>query len=247
MSWISILDAERRCWEMVRILHIPSRFNAQFISWYKDFKKKCHLSNREPRRGSPGTSWSGTMGNHYRSILTAWALATVPMLALAVAFVVSVELFRVDLPAGSYYLETDSSHDMPLGSAIYSEIPSTQLTYIASFSSTLATTVLPAVMSLFSYTVALAITRDSDTENHRRLPSPYQLELLISTLNSSLLTLWSFVWYLFSPRRRREAIVPSLSKASSLFSAIAILAWGPSNSLISIDFADQRKASHRND
>ncbi|KAL8723852.1 MAG: hypothetical protein Q9181_007135 [Wetmoreana brouardii] len=46
-------------------------------------------------------------------------------------------------------------------------------------------------MALLSYTVALAVTRDSDAENRQRLPSPYQLELLISTLNGSLLAFWS--------------------------------------------------------
>ncbi|KAI4109860.1 MAG: hypothetical protein LQ339_001644 [Xanthoria mediterranea] len=79
-------------------------------------------------------------------------------------------------------------------------------------------------MALFSYTIALAITRDSDTENRQGLPSPFQLQLLISSLEGSLLSLWSFIRYLFSRKRRGVAVVSNLWKAVSLFSITALLA-----------------------
>ncbi|KAL8787290.1 MAG: hypothetical protein Q9213_002281 [Squamulea squamosa] len=160
-------------------------------------------------------SWRGTMGSHYLSIFTAWTLATVPMVILAVAFSLVVENSKPEAPPGSYYSDREHAN-LSLGSAIYSKIPSTQLTFVASFSSTLATTVLPAVMALVSYPVALAVSIDSDKEIQRRLPSPYQLELLISALNGSLLALWSFTVYMFSNKRRRVASVSTVQYVATV-------------------------------
>ncbi|KAL8651901.1 MAG: hypothetical protein Q9226_004490 [Calogaya cf. arnoldii] len=172
---------------------------------------------------SPNSSWSGTMGSHYLSIFTAWTLATVPMVILALAFVLAVQNSRPQAPPGSFYSDREQAN-ISLGSAIYSKIPSTQLTFIASFSSTLATTLLPALMALCSYSVALAVTEDSDAENRQALPSPYQLQLLISSLEGSLLALWSFVLYSFSSKGRRVAVVRNVWKAMSFLSTIALLA-----------------------
>lgn len=179
----------------------------------------------KPRTGRDVHSWSGTMNSHYLNILTAWAIATVPILTLAVAFLVIVDYSRPKAPPGSYYSDGQQG-SLSLGSAIYSSIPSTQLTFVASFSSTLATAVLPAIMALSSYVVALAITRDSDAEDRQRLPSPYQLELLISTLDGSVLVLWSFAKYTLGRKSHRVTVVPILWKATSLFGVTVMLAYG---------------------
>lgn len=169
-------------------------------------------------------SWRGTMSGHYWHIFTAWTFATIPMLSLASAFVVALEASKPRSPPGSFY--TDTQHNnRSLGLAFYSGIPSTQLTFIASFSSTLATALLPASMVLFSYTTALTMTRDSDKENHQHLPSPYQLELLISTLNGSLLTFWSFATYVLGRKGQRVTVISQLWRVTSLFGAMATLAY----------------------
>ncbi|KAI4251776.1 MAG: hypothetical protein L6R42_008238, partial [Xanthoria sp. 1 TBL-2021] len=188
----------------------------------KLFQEKPHIHTKKYGR-TPDSSWSGTMGSHYLSIFTAWTLATVPMVILALAFSLVVQYSRPKAPPGSFYSDREQAN-ISLGSAIYSKIPSTQLTFIASFSATLATTLLPALMALFSYTVAIAITKDSDGENREGLPSPYQLQLLISSLDGSLLALWSFALYLFSGKRRGVAVISNLWKVVSFFSTIALLA-----------------------
>ena len=196
----------------------------------------CHIAGKKTRRDvkphsrGPGNSWSRTMGSHSTNILTAWTFATIPLAILAVTFYVVVENSKQELHPGSFY-HPDSKYymDANLDSAFLSKIPSTQLTFIASFSSTSATAVLPAVMALLSYTIARSISQDSDTEDQQRLPSPYQLELLISTLNGSLLTIWSFARYCLCHKRRRVAVIGSLWKAMSLFGTITMLAYDSSN------------------
>lgn len=158
---------------------------------------------------STTSSWSGTMSSHCWQIFIAWTFAAIPMLSLASAFVAALEASKPRSPPGSFY--TDGQQiNRSLGFAFYSKIPSTQLTFIASFSSTLATALLPASMALFSYTTALTMTRDSDTENRQHLPSPYQLELLISSLNGSLLAFWSFATYVLGRKGKRVTIIPQL-------------------------------------
>lgn len=177
-----------------------------------------------PRTGQDVHSRSGTMNSHYLNIMTAWVIATVPILVLAIVFLVVVEYSRPRAPPGSYYSD-ERQASLPLGSAIYSRIPSTQLTFIASFSSTLATAVLPATMALFSYVVALVITRDSDLDHGQRLPSPYQLELLISILDGSLLALWSFAKYTLSWKSHRITMVPILKGAACIMGITVVLAY----------------------
>lgn len=170
----------------------------------------------------PNRPWSGTMGSHYLNIFTAWVFATVPISILAVAFVSVIENSKPKATPRSFYSD-DQQTNLSLGSAIYSQIPSTQLTFIASFSATLATALLPASMALYSYTAALTMAQDSDTEDVQRLPSAYQLEIMISTLSGSLLALWSFTTYLCS-KGRRVAVIPSVWKAALLLGTVAILA-----------------------
>ncbi|KAL8904196.1 MAG: hypothetical protein Q9207_003433 [Kuettlingeria erythrocarpa] len=67
------------------------------------------------------------------------------------------------------------------------------------------------------------MVQDSDLEDVQRLPSAYQLEIMISTLNDNLLALWSFATYLFS-KGRRVAVIPSLWKAALLLGTVAVLA-----------------------
>ena len=167
--------------------------------------------------------WSGTMGSHYLNIFTAWVFAAVPMSILAVAFVLVVEDSKPKVTPRSFYTDGQQTNHMSLGSAIYSQIPSTQLTFIASFSATLATALLPASMALYSYTAALNIAQDSDSETTHKLPSAYQLEIVISTLNGSLLALWSFATYLCS-KGKRVAVIPILRKAALLLGTVATLA-----------------------
>lgn len=188
------------------------------------FGRKAQSLKVKPRMEGDRNSWTGTMGSHYWSIMTAWSIATVLLLILAVAFLVSVERSQPKAPSGSFYSDGQQTN-LSLGSALYSSIPSTQITFIASFSSTLATAVLPAMMALFSYTAALAGTEDSDAENQQRLPSPFQLELLISALNGSVLALWSFATYVLSRRRTNVAVVPNLWSAMTIFSTLALLAY----------------------
>ena len=169
-------------------------------------------------------SWTGTMAKHYLSIFTAWTFAAVPLAIPAIAFFTVIEHSKPKASPGSYY--SDGQNNLPLGSAYYSTIPSAQLTFIASFSSTLATAILPAVMALFSYTVARTVSQNSDMEDRQRLPSPYQLELLITTLNGSLLVFWSFAIYTLGYKRKKVAMVNVLWKAIMVFTAITLLAYG---------------------
>ena len=202
--------------------HVPAQTKIK----HRKLNGKSNLLTMKRGMSDNGNTWSGTMGKHYLNIQLAWSLATIPMFILAMAFLATVESSRPRITKGSFYSDGQQA-DIPLGSAIYSKIPATQLTFMVSFSATLATALLPASMALYSYIVALAITTDSDSEseNWKRLLSPYQLQLIINSLSGSLLALWSFACYVFSPRRKRVAVVPHLWRAVWVLGTMALLAY----------------------
>ncbi len=79
-----------------------------------------------------------------------------------------------------------------------------QLTSLSTWISTIATILAPAFMALLSYPIAKSMTQRNETEHSlKTLPSPYQTGLLIELLGGSLISLWSSLTYIISPRRAR--------------------------------------------
>ena len=170
------------------------------------------------------SSWKAIMKDEYAYIFTAWILATFPMLLLVVSLVIVVKQ-SIPHDGLGLYSSDGGATNMPLGDAFYSKIPSTQLTFLASFSATLATVLLPAAMALSSYVAAFSLSMDSDAEDSTKLPSPYQLDLLIRSLNGNIISFWFFTRYVLGSRRKRVTITPSLQKSMSLLGGLILLTY----------------------
>ena len=84
------------------------------------------------------------------------------------------------------------SHDgrskIPLGSSYYVAYPATQLVFFSSIPSILAPLLFSPVMALFSYFTAYLMTEEPDKMDVARLPSPFQLVLLIKTLEAKIMS-----------------------------------------------------------
>jgi hypothetical protein len=79
-------------------------------------------------------------------------------------------------------------------SAYYVNFSATQLVTIASWSSSLAPLLSTLAMVLVSYLVARSILRSSQAHTGS-LPTPFQLNLLLSAISASLGSFWSFARY----------------------------------------------------
>ena len=150
------------------------------------------------------------------------ATLLVPMLALSAILITLV--FSHQMPNNnSTYTITGNGTAESLGAAYYVDYSATTLVYIASLTSTVATLLLSAAMVLFSYFLASKFAKQSDNGEHHRLPSPYQLELLIRIIDGRLMALWSYLLYLFGSKQKRIRVMPVLLQASALMIALVIL------------------------
>ena len=156
----------------------------------------------------------------YSTLLQAWALSAIPMLVLPLALLTTLLL---SMPPS--YIDPTYSNGQPLGTALFSTVPATQLTFMSSASSTLATALLPALMSLYSFIAASSVVNNSDFENDRDLPSPYQFSLFIQTLSGSILGVWSFFRYRLGSKSKRFKVVPDLWKSVAVLVLVTLLAF----------------------
>ena len=190
--------------------------------WIPDF---VMVRKRPPvsRAGPPGRgpkSLSRMAKSSYSALLQAWTLSALPMLILPLGLLTTLLLSRPSNGAGSSY----SGGHSP-GNALYSKVPATQLTFVSSLSSTLATALLPAMMALFSFVAASGVAKNSDSENVHKLASPYQLSMLIDVLSGSLGGLWSFLKYLSSSNRKSLPVIPDLWRSVTMFALSLLVAF----------------------
>lgn len=172
----------------------------------------------EPRKSKE----DGIIGGQKLETLLASTLLIVPLVALS-AVLVGLVIDRKMADNNSTY-SIDNGTALPLGTAYYVNYSSTTLVYIASLSSTFATLLIGPAMLLFSFSLARDIGKNSDEGAISKLPSPYQLGLLIRFVDGKLMVLWSYLLYICGGRGRRTKIVPALWHACSMLMAFVLLA-----------------------
>ena len=142
------------------------------------------------------TTSKGLMNGWRLEIGLASAVLILPMLILTATLLTLV--WGHQMPNHSSTYSYNNKTELPLGSAYFVNYSATTLVYIASLSSTLATLLISAAMILFSYSLARSMTRSSDANNTSKLPSPFQLQLLIRIIDGRLTALGSYLLYAFS-------------------------------------------------
>ena len=161
------------------------------------------------------------MGGQYGEIALAAAFLIIPMLALAVIPLALVNTHRMPNYESTY--STGRRSGIALGAAYYVNYSATRLVFISSLSSTLSTMLFSSAMILFSFPLAYNLARDSDHCHTLKLPSPYQLELLIRTIDGRTTVLWSWLRYICSTRDKRTKIVPALRNAIAVLIGLVLL------------------------
>ncbi|KAE9367384.1 hypothetical protein N431DRAFT_415994 [Stipitochalara longipes BDJ] len=99
--------------------------------------------------------------------------------------------------------------------------PAPKLIFIASWASTISNSLIGILMLLTSYPIAHGILIRSSIEK-AALPNPYQLSLIIRCLNGQLKSIWDFLIYKFTCRKRCVRIARPL-QAALLMLLLAIL------------------------
>ena len=196
-------------------------------SGHLDNGPSYELVDYESFKAQKPTTSKEVMGGWALEIGLASAIVILPMIILTVVLLVLV--FGHQMPNHSSTYSYNNETELPLGSAYYVDYSATTLVYIASLSSTLATLIVSAAMILFSYSLARSMALDSDANDNSKLPSPFQLQLLIRMVDGRLTALGAYFMYVFGKKKRKVTVVPVLWQAVSMMLVLLLLACAHPN------------------
>ena len=177
-----------------------------------------------PFSSSPSDDGASSSRNTNHAVLITWSsfVVTIPILALTVAFLVLVFKYRVshgDLPFESLRMPAENDE----ASALYVNMNSSVLLFLASWASSVATMLSGFMLTLASFPIARRFFQDVQSSRVDRLPTPYQLALTLKFLDgSTLAAIWGWLVYLVSWRKTRAPLAPPLTTAASV-AVLAIL------------------------
>jgi hypothetical protein len=156
-------------------------------------------------------------------IWVTFAIITVPLVVLSATLVAIVLHLRVK--------HTEQLSFPPLGTVVdepgvyYVRISATTLVLLASFSSTVAPTLVGFLMTLVRYPISRDIVRHSQRRNLHQLPTGYQLGLLITIFDSGIRAIWPWINYIWQTKRRIVSAVTTAGLA--LTGAISLMYTPP--------------------
>lgn len=139
------------------------------------------------------------------NVLLHAAFLIIPMVLLCGVLLGLVFTYRVqpNLPVEES-LTTGTDHTDP--SFYYVRYSATFLTSVASWSSSLASMLSFSIIALWSYHVAIQWLRDTRLNKSQRLPTPYQLSLVLGILSGGGFgSLWTWTQYLTTWKSRRAS------------------------------------------
>lgn len=172
---------------------------------------------------------SFTLTAHSKHILLASSIGVVPMITFTVVILVLVYA-NLASHLGCHY-DAICPHspvvNVTKASYYYVDYPATQLVFISSWSSTVSTVLVSALMSIFAYCAAARLTDASVSQDQSRcLPTSYQTSLIVRILNAYYLSLWelSRPWRQWSFWRSTKSESPGrVTKPAVLRASIFVL------------------------
>ena len=186
---------------------------AQIATRVTNTESYSTLLERKSKPTIPGIS------NHKARIAWSWFILTVPITALTIAFLVLV--FYYSLNHGDYLfknLRLPSPKDE--NDALYVDLNSGIILFVASWASSLAPLLSRFVLSLVSFPITRRLFYDMQGSRLDRLPTPYQLALTLKFIDGSALGgIWNWFLYLFSWKNRQPQTYPLI-----VASSVAVLA-----------------------
>jgi hypothetical protein len=182
---------------------------------------------RAAKRGADASSDRSVSSVHrktrIKSLLWPMLVITVPIALLSAALLGLVFGYRVRTQPSLFAADTGGYQDVHRHSSyVLVNFPATRLVFAASFLSTLAPMLGSFIMVLWSLRIAQSMRTASAELQYTRLPTPYQLSLVIGLTLASTERLRRYFGYLFS--RSRPAIPPVVHHAAIMFTASIICA-----------------------
>lgn len=137
---------------------------------------------------------------HLQDISLAFAVVVIPLSILSLALLGVVLGFQIDTSKPTS-LGPDQE---PIAGYYIVDMSATTIVLIASYSSTIAPIAVGFAMTLLSYPIANDIIKYSERRQLDKLPTPYQLGLMINLRSGSIGSLWPWFKYTFTWRVRHK-------------------------------------------
>ncbi|KAH8728090.1 hypothetical protein GQ44DRAFT_769616 [Phaeosphaeriaceae sp. PMI808] len=156
------------------------------------------------------------MKGRVREILIAFAAMTLPMLVFSGLLLGLIFHYRI---TQNDYVSKDLAFDFngDQSNAYFVRISATILVTVASWSSTIAPILIGFAVTLISYPVAKNLMKASANTDTEKLPTPFQLSLIIRMISSSPYSaIWSWLTYSLGWRGRRENQANSIKSLSTI-------------------------------
>jgi len=160
---------------------------------------------------------SANFDGSLQEIGIAAALVSIPLAVLSVALLAVVSGFQIDT---SHFTGLGPGQEQITGAYVV-ELSATTIALIASYSSTVAPIAVGFAMTLLSYSASHDIKKYSERDQSDKLPTPYQLGLLINMKSGSVGSLWPWFKYRFQVGRVKHKTT-SVVKAFGIGLATAL-------------------------
>jgi hypothetical protein len=172
------------------------------------YNDRSHDASEQPILPDENVPYASVVRRRYMTgrnfeIGLAFLLTTLPIAGLTVALMCLIWENRL-VDSSSSDGSSQAAGTCPSG--LYVNYSATKLTFVSSLISTVAAYMSVPLMTLISFPIARKLMRDSAKETPTRLPSPYQLDLLVSSLGAGLSSLWKTIQYVIGWRSRRARL-----------------------------------------
>ncbi|KAK4946603.1 hypothetical protein LTR10_014455 [Elasticomyces elasticus] len=158
--------------------------------------------------------------NLFKTILIPTTVICLPMALLSAALLTIVYLYKVDIRASLFAPALSQQRGTP---HVLVNFSATRLLFLASFLSTVAPLLGSFIMALCSLSASQELSRASTVGEYLKLPTPFQMSLLVGMLVASSAQLRSYLSYgLF--RRQRPSMPPVLHYAASMIILSVLMA-----------------------
>ncbi|KAK0762899.1 hypothetical protein N5P37_004423 [Trichoderma harzianum] len=136
-----------------------------------------------------------------KDIALAFAVSVLPLLAFSGLLLGLLFWYRV-IPHGRNDPRLPDENPQKK-SIVFISLSATVFTTVGSWSSTVAPLSLPFILTIASYPASRLMMRASDGKEGRKLPTPYQIALILRVMsNSSLSSVWQCMNYISAKGRR---------------------------------------------
>ncbi|RAL00752.1 uncharacterized protein BO80DRAFT_502163 [Aspergillus ibericus CBS 121593] len=172
------------------------------------------MSSNQAEKGSKNKEVGIT--SHRLMILWSWFLLTVPLTCLTAVFLALVFSYRIG-KGDSGYESLWEGLTLDLSGAYYVNMNSSVLLFVTSWSSSLAPMLSGFLITLASFPIARRYLQDIQNGHFERLPTPYQLTLMMKFFDGGTLgATWSWIVYVVSWGKKRQPQTKPLTSAASV-------------------------------